>query len=190
MITLKDFYYLRHGETDWNLEYRGMGQKDIALNERGKQQATNAARLLAHEPIKLICHSPLQRARNTALIIANVLNIPMVEIPELIECSFGEKEGQIKGTWLDKWIVGAAIPGAEIYEDFLLRAISGINKALSKEGPVLIVSHGGVFWSIQKYAQLSTKYDLENCLPLLLRAPPTPQLPWGVISIYSEMETY
>lgn len=44
---------------------------------------------------------------------------------------------------------GTEIKGAEIYSDFIQRALCGINKALSQNnGSVLIVSHGGVFWAV------------------------------------------
>lgn len=70
MIQPKDFYYIRHGETDWNLAHRGMGQKNIPLNARGVQQAHEAAKILAKESIDTICYSPLDRAKDTAFIIA------------------------------------------------------------------------------------------------------------------------
>jgi probable phosphoglycerate mutase len=183
VIALKDFYFVRHGETDWNVEHRGMGQKDIPLNKRGEQQAFQSARLLINEPIKLICYSPLQRAKVTAQILSRELKVPIFEIADLIECCWGENEGQIKGAWTEEWIAGAVIPGAESYDNFLLRAVSGINECLSKNGPVLIVSHGGVFWSIQKFAQLGLRYDLKNCVPVLLRAPTATNLPWGLIPL-------
>jgi len=183
MLLLKDFYFLRHGETNWNLEHRGMGQQDIPLNPRGEEQAIHAADLLKHEKIVTICHSPLVRAKKTAEIISQKIGAPLIEVPELMECRWGEKEGQIKGKWLEEWIAGAHIPGAEMYESFLQRALGGLNKALSNPGPVLIVSHGGVFWGVQKFAQLGARYDLRNCMPVFLRAPTSPGLPWGIISV-------
>ena len=32
-------YFVRHGETDWNAERRYQGQRDLAMNERGRMQA-------------------------------------------------------------------------------------------------------------------------------------------------------
>ena len=39
-------YFIRHGETDWNLEGRLQGQKDIPLNDIGRVQADEAGRKL------------------------------------------------------------------------------------------------------------------------------------------------
>src|SRR4051794_41945150 len=41
------FWFLRHGETDWNAEGRSQGRTDIALNAVGLAQARRAARTLA-----------------------------------------------------------------------------------------------------------------------------------------------
>lgn len=188
MITPKDFYFLRHGETDWNLVRRGMGQKDIPLNERGQSQAVHAGLLLKNESIDLICHSPLARARRTAEIVAEMIGAPLSEIPELIECAWGEKEGEIRGKWTENWIQGAEISGAESYESFLRRAVGGINKAIAFPGKVLIVSHGGVFWSVQKFAQLGDRFDLPNCVPVFLRAPAAVDSPWGMVSLDPDEE--
>ena len=183
MIVLKDFYYIRHGETSWNLEHRGMGQQNIPLNQRGEEQAREAARLLINQPIQTICHSPLSRAKLTAQVIAEQLGLPLVEIPELMECCWGEREGQVKGKWTMDWIAGAHIKGAETYEDFLQRALVGVNKALAHHAPTLIVSHGGVFWAIQRHALLGYRYELQNCVPVMLRAPLSAEMPWGMTSI-------
>ena len=72
-LPLKPFYFLRHGETDWNLERRAMGSQDIPLNDRGVSQALNAAELLKNEPIATIISSPLLRASKNADITRGVL---------------------------------------------------------------------------------------------------------------------
>ena len=61
---------IRHGETDWNLERRYQGHKDIPLNETGRAQAMRAGVRLAQEPIECFLSSDLARAYETAQLIA------------------------------------------------------------------------------------------------------------------------
>lgn len=161
------FYFLRHGQTDWNLENRAQGQVDVPLNAAGIAQAESACALVQNLGIETICSSPLSRALDTAEIIGATLSKPIEVLPELTECSWGEKEGQSKTTWFPDWKNGIATPdGAEIYAEFLARALHGINRALNFPEPVLIVAHGGVYWAIQKYADLGAESDLPNCVPV------------------------
>lgn len=42
-LPLKPFYFLRHGETDWNLEHRAMGSQDVPLNDLGVSESLKAS---------------------------------------------------------------------------------------------------------------------------------------------------
>ncbi|MCP4047018.1 MAG: histidine phosphatase family protein, partial [Gammaproteobacteria bacterium] len=64
------FYFLRHGETQWNKDRMTQGQLDAKLNSRGILQAERAADILRNEPIDRIVSSPLSRARHTAEAVA------------------------------------------------------------------------------------------------------------------------
>lgn len=86
---------IRHGETDWNAQMKLQGATDIPLNERGVEQAEDAARLLRGSDWTRIVSSPLGRARHTAEIIAETLELePPILIPQLVERSFGALEGE------------------------------------------------------------------------------------------------
>lgn len=85
---------IRHGETDWNAQSRLQGTTDIALNERGMEQAREAGRLLQHTNWTRLYCSPLVRTRTTAELIAREAELPHpVAVDEFIERSFGELEG-------------------------------------------------------------------------------------------------
>ena len=53
----KSFYFLRHGETDWNKQQKIMGQSDIPLNKTGVLQArTVAEKFKVYQLIQLLPH--------------------------------------------------------------------------------------------------------------------------------------
>ncbi len=63
---------IRHGETDWNRQMRMQGHRDIPMNDFGISQIQELARKMADAGVKadVIISSPLERARQTAAIIA------------------------------------------------------------------------------------------------------------------------
>jgi len=169
MLTEKEFYFVRHGQTDWNIEHRAQGQTDVPLNIKGRQQAFDAAQSVTQLKFATICSSPLSRALETANAIASVTGGRVSVLEDLIECSWGVREGETKGGWFEKWKRGIETPdGAEPYEEFLSRAVRAINQALDKPGPVLIVAHGGIYWAVQLHRILqmqqssSTRHHLRD----------------------------
>ncbi|MGV8996477.1 MAG: histidine phosphatase family protein [Parvibaculaceae bacterium] len=179
MLIKRPFYFLRHGETDWNVDGRAQGQSDIPLNERGIEQARAAAKIVQRLGIKNICTSPLSRAHETARLSAEVSGIQMTVIDDLKECSFGEAEGRQRGGWIsDFWQNGVTPEGGEHYPDFQMRALRGINSALEKDGPVLIVAHAGVYRIVLHYAALLPKGITPNAVPIWHKPPIDNVLGW------------
>ncbi|MDP6429285.1 MAG: histidine phosphatase family protein [Rhodospirillales bacterium] len=181
MLTARPFVFVRHGETDRNRQNIAQGQTDVPLNASGRDQARKAGGMVKDIEIATICVSPLLRARQTADIIAEVLPRPITVIDGLAECALGEREGEFKGQWWTDWLAGRATPaGAETYSAFVERALIGVNKALEQPGPVLIVAHGGIYWSIQKHAPVGDDRALGNATPVL-HLPPQADFPgWTV----------
>lgn len=177
MLETRTFYYLRHGETDWNRSGRSQGRNDVPLNETGRAQARAATELLAACGVATICCSPLSRARETAEIVNLRLGLSIVEIDALIECNWGVGEGQPQGDWYTMWRDGGHLEGAEPYADFIERALGGINEALTHPGPVLIAGHGGVYRAVKTYAQLDIDFKLANSIPVR-HDPPSDAYPW------------
>ena len=163
MITHQQFYYVRHGQTDWNLNKRLQGNTDIPLNDTGIAQAHEAKDKLAGQPVSAIFTSPLQRARKTADIINETLQCPIFEITGLKECNFGPHEGTESYGWLADWLTGDDV---EPYHDFLDRARDAINQALTNPGPVLIVAHGGIYMPIRDVLPPSKMQVLPNGQPV------------------------
>ncbi|MDO4492367.1 MAG: histidine phosphatase family protein [Clostridia bacterium] len=92
---MKKVYFIRHGESQWNVEDKICGRTDSPLTERGRMQALETGRMLLESGIcaDAILYSPLSRAKDTALAIAAVTGLPATEEPLLMEQAFGRWEG-------------------------------------------------------------------------------------------------
>lgn len=96
---MRNVYFVRHGETVWNVENKICGATESALTERGREQARAIgreikARMEAGElQIDRMLCSPLSRARDTAQEIADILELPLAVEPRLREQNFGIWEG-------------------------------------------------------------------------------------------------
>lgn len=179
----KQFFYVRHGQTDWNLKRKLQGNADIPLNETGVSQAHEAKDLLKGQPIATICSSPLKRARKTADIINEVLDCPIIEIAGLKECNFGVHEGTKWNDWLQDWLKGdesTTPPGVESYTDFIERGRLAVNEALTHPGPVLIVAHGGIYMAINKMLGEKHQHVLANGQPVRHDPPNDQTAHWQV----------
>lgn len=162
------FWFLRHGETDWNAQGLSQGSTDIPLNPKGLAQAAAAAEMLRHRGIATIVASPLDRAATTARIVAEALGLSIETDHDLREVGFGEQEGRPMGTWYDSWIAGEYTPeGAETFAGLRDRAITAINRALLRPAPVLVVAHGALFRGIRAAMGLEVNVRTPNAVPLL-----------------------
>lgn len=138
---------LRHGQTDWNIDFRLQGITDIPLNETGIAQARDAAQVIDGDEWDLILSSPLSRARDTAKIVAEVNNFATVEIEHLLlERSFGEAEGLTHDEWRTKYVDSNLVPGGESLAELELRANQLLDKLVKNYSGrrVLTVSHGAL----------------------------------------------
>ncbi len=162
MITPAVFYFLRHGETEWNLAGRMMGMADIPLNATGRRQAESARCSVAAAAPQSIAVSPLARAWQTAEIVNRELGCPVIPLDDLREVDVGPYQGTSDPGWMSRWHSGEAMTGVETFAAFCTRIGRGIDQALSFEGPVLIVSHGGVFRAIEHLLGRRQGTDLPN----------------------------
>jgi len=104
MLPHHSFYFLRHGETDWNKARRLQGMTDVPLNMRGEEQAELARVAAVGLGIKSIAVSSLLRARRTAEIVNRDLGLGMTPYDALREFDVGPYEGSTDGSWLDHWL--------------------------------------------------------------------------------------
>lgn len=141
-------YLMRHGETDWNLEKRLQGQRDIALNANGMQQMRELAVRLRDRGISFdrIVSSPLCRAWESAKTVASQTGYSVEDIvcePFLKERDFGAAEGIL---YRERHTRSDGEWGMESIEELRFRALSGIKRHLGADrgNGVLFVVHGSV----------------------------------------------
>ena len=85
---------VRHGETFDNARQIMQGQTQGCLNETGREQARQVAQRLAQEPVDVVVASDLQRAVQTAEIIAEPHGLTVVTTPLLRERDWGGFTGR------------------------------------------------------------------------------------------------
>lgn len=87
---------VRHGQIEANLSHRWHGSTDQDLTPLGREQARRiAAHLRQTRPeVAAVYTSPLQRATNTAMVIAEALGLPLVPSPGLAEYGIGALENE------------------------------------------------------------------------------------------------
>lgn len=165
------FFFVRHGQTDANLAELAAGAGwDIELNANGLAQARSLADSDAIEhfrSVKTICVSPMIRARQTAEIINQVINAPIVEIEDLKEWFLGDWE---RRSWHEIDFEIGNPPNGESNEEFAARVQRGLAQALTHPGPVLIVAHGGVWIRVAWHLQVRSG-EIDNCQLMHLHRP-------------------
>ena len=146
---------LRHGQTDWNINFLLQGVTDIPMNETGIEQVKLAASAIKAEDWDVILTSPLTRAKQTAEIIARHTGFSeIIEQELLIERSFGEAEGLSHDQWRAKYSNLDDIPGGESRTQLAERSkllLETISKELAGKR-VLAISHGALIRALLSIA--------------------------------------
>ncbi|MFT4295929.1 MAG: histidine phosphatase family protein [Micropruina sp.] len=140
----------RHGQTEWNVTGRRQGQLDSPLTQEGVATAQRLRRVLSAQGIDVIATSPLGRARRTAAIFAEELDVDVVPMESLAEVHHGSFAGltndEIQLHHADLWqlreadFYGWRFPGGESYADADCRAARALEEvdALNAEMPLLV----------------------------------------------------
>jgi broad specificity phosphatase PhoE len=175
------FWFLRHGETDWNAQNLSQGNVDIPLNETGLAQARSAALLLRNRGIRAIIASPLSRARVTAEIAAAELGLPLQIDDGLREVAFGVQEGKPMSEWFQPWVDGLLTPeGAESFPALTKRAVAAINRCITRPPVVLVVAHGALFRALRGAMGHEPNVRTRNAVPVWCEPPSGGIGAWGV----------
>lgn len=141
-------YLVRHGETDWNRQGRIQGRENIPLNANGLRQALYCGLYLKKfMPFAAVISSPLDRARKTAEVIAETLEMKreIIIMNDLIERDFGEISGLLPEERELRLASGETL-GIETQEDLRGRAMKALNTISAKfrgDG-IIVVAHGAI----------------------------------------------
>lgn len=84
---------VRHGETEWNVQHRAMGQLDSPLTPKGIQQSRAIGNRLHRLKFTSLYSSDLGRAVQTTNIIAEICAKKIIFDPELREWNMGIFQG-------------------------------------------------------------------------------------------------
>lgn len=159
MILKKEFYFIRHGQTDHNISLDKIDHSDISLNATGRMQALYIAPRLNQFSFQTICCSPFKRAKETKELL-----FPKIEHQEILD--LGECRAEI---WNNMTLFGkeAYNKGSSIVRNFLDQVKRGLNQALEHSEPILIIAHGGTHWAICYWMNIEDhNWIIDNCQPV------------------------
>ena len=171
---MKSVYFVRHGQTVWNVENKICGATDIELTALGHEQAIETGKKILEKKIEadVILYSPLVRAKDTALHISEIIGIPAKEEIRLKEQNFGKYESTArdgaKFREAKKQFVCRHEGGESMLQ--LAQRIYNLLHELGKEADktYMLVAHNGIARVVCSYFHDMTNeeyasYGVKNC---------------------------
>lgn len=178
----KPFYFIRHGETAFNQKGIIMGSIDEPLNDRGFEQARQAALILEKISFDLIVSSPRKRAHQTAQTIADHCNRSIILDMALSERNWGVAEGKPLDPTKPLFDDAFTPEGAEPFKEFRARILKALKIQLEthQDKTLLIVSHGGVFKALCDGLMPHSSGSSANAVPYLCHPPEDLSQSWMI----------
>jgi len=166
-------YFVRYGQTIWNVENKICGATDIALTELGHKQAVETGKKILEQGIKAdeILYSPLIRAKDTALHIAEITGIPAREEARLKEQNFGKYESTPRDgaefREAKKQFVNC-YEGGESMLHLAQRIYNLLDEVAASDKTYILVAHNGIARVVQSYFYEMTNeeyaaFGVANC---------------------------
>ncbi len=172
-------YFVRHGETQYNVEKRIQGFCDSPLTERGIFQAKSVGKGLSDINFQAAYSSDSQRVLDTAKYAIGNRDIPLIVDPRLKEMNFGVLESLIEeeifnqhGNILERLFsfkdLNVSAPEGESYIQLFTRTTNAVADIMKKHalegGNILIFSHGITIGNYILQVTQSQEYFVhENC---------------------------
>jgi broad specificity phosphatase PhoE len=175
------FVLTRHGESVLNVERRINGDPsvEVALSERGEEEARLLGDELAHVPIDLCVHTRFGRTLQTARLALDARDVPFEVDPELDDIDVGELEGQTieeYRAWKRAHERSDPFPGGESLDDAALRYARAFRRLGARDERVtLVVAHEiAVRYAVNAAAGSdrldAPTHDIRNAAPYLFDA--------------------
>lgn len=133
----------RHGQTVLNADGRLRGHLDPELDETGLRQVAALADALTAYDVRVVRHSPLRRARQTAEAIAAAAGVTAEPDELLMDRDYGQWAGHRKRDVIAQWGSVDAAPGVEAPADVRARALRALDAYTGVPG-VVLVAHDAV----------------------------------------------
>lgn len=161
-----EIYFVRHGQTIWNVEKRFQGLSDSPLTELGITQAKLLGEKLKDIKFDKFYSTSLKRAYDTANYIKGNRKQKVEIFDDFVEISMGDMEGikqedfkklypeQVKNFFFNQLEYDPSSFGGESFLEVRERVIRGLNKfiELNKNYErVLVVSHGATLKTLLHY---------------------------------------
>lgn len=178
-------YFVRHGETQYNVQKRVQGFCDSPLTDNGIAQAKSVGMGLSEIDFDAVYASESQRVIDTAQHAIGHRNIPIMTDPRLKEMNFGVLEslyateisvqyGNILETLFSLKDLNMSAPGGESYLQLFSRTNSVIDEIVQKHqndgGNILVFSHGVTIGNyLMQLTKLSKYPHHENCSVSIVR---------------------
>ncbi len=164
---MTEILFVRHGETDWNVERRVQGHSDRPLNDTGTAQALALAEELQHEQLDAIYASDLARALETARAVADRHGMKVEVLPALREKNFGTWEGLLDTEIRERFPEADGGPwgDAETTPEVSERVLTALHEIAARHpgGRVLVVSHGGPLRATLRHCAAGGDDHIPNC---------------------------
>ena len=172
---MRNLYFVRHGQTIWNVENKICGATDIALTEEGHRQAEELGEEIRRQGVKadVILYSPLIRAADTDRHISEITGIPARVEPRLKEQNFGKYESTPRNGKEFQDAKRQFISGYEGGES-MFRLAQRIYNLLDEirddkeERTYILVAHNGIARVVNSYFHEMTNeeyasFGIKNC---------------------------
>ncbi len=147
-------YLIRHGEIIQRRPRRFVGQSDLPLTDRGREQIRAVARFLDGRGVSRVVCSSLARCVESAAIIGEALGLAAEPASGLREISLGAWEGLTVDEVRERFpghyeargrdLAGFRPAGGESFADVQHRAWPAFESVLATGGDAAVVAHGGV----------------------------------------------